>query len=149
MSTESHTLESNARVKTLRDWLILDSQIDDAGEILAAYAKSRFEVPGCVISILDEGGKWRHIESKFDGPIQPLEEKNLFRVIREDRGENACYFMSRAFGNDYFSMSGVLRNDSGAPIGVLTLFDKRMRFLDELECSHFNDVVKLLSKELA
>ena len=147
-----------ARIATLRDLVILDTDPEERFDVLTSYACSQFGVPIALVSLVDTNRQWFKSrcgleagetgrDISFCGHAILADEIMVVRDAREDArfADNPL-----VTGDPYirFYAGCPLKMENGQNIGTFCLIGRKPRSLDPWEMQHLRDLARLAALEI-
>jgi diguanylate cyclase (GGDEF)-like protein len=152
-------MEEQQRIEILRQYRILDTPREHAFERIAALTKLIFEVPGVLISLIDEDRQWFKSAIGFDAAEMPRDQAFCNETIRSDNVlviSNAAQDR-RTAKNPLVTGEPFIRFYAGAPLitperarlGSLCVIDHSPRAFSEREQQILATLASLAMDELS
>ena len=158
MKTPALPKDEAARIATLRDMVILDTDPEEKFDALTAYACSQFDVPTALLSLVDVNRQWF---------------KSRCGLGASEIGRDIGFCGHAILGDDLFVINNAVDDErfadnplvTGAPhirfyagcplkmangrnIGTFCLIDSRPRHLDAWEAQHLRDLAWVTALEI-
>ena len=146
------------RLQALRELLILDTPPEERFDRVAAFAASEFDVPICVISLVDENRQWFKARVGLDVCETPrdisfcghaLEQSDIL-LIEDARLDERFHDNPLVVGEPHirFYAGAPLMLPSGHVAGTLCVIDSRPRQVDALDLAILGSLRDLVVAEL-
>lgn len=147
-----------ARLKALRDLLILDTRPERRFDLVTAYCRSRFRADIALISLVDADRQWFKSACGIDARETPREIsfcghailRDEVMVVRDATQDERFHDNPLVTGPPFirFYAAAPLKLSSGHAIGTLCLICSQPRRLDSEEQEHLQLLAHMLSMEL-
>jgi GAF domain-containing protein len=147
------------RIATLRRLLILDTKPEDLLDGVTAYATKTFDVPICLISLVDSDRQWFKSNSGLPNATETSREVSFcgHAILQDEIFEVTDALVDPAFsdnplvtGEPYvrFYAGHPLKMQNGHNVGTLCLLDRRPRKLSASERIQLAELAKVVASEL-
>ena len=158
MQTPALPVSETARIATLRDLLILDTEPEARFDLITAYAASQFAVPIVLVSLVDVSRQWFKSCVGLETAETPRDisfcghailQAGIFEITdarHDPRFADNPLVTGAPFVRFYAGCPLVMAN--GEAVGTLCLIDRRPRRLDAWEREHLLLLGKMVSAEL-
>lgn len=147
-----------ARVKALRDLLILDTRPEQRFDLVTAYCRSRFRVEIALISLVDTDRQWFKSACGIDARETPRDIsfcghailRDEVMVVRDATQDERFHDNPLVTGPPFirFYAAAPLKLSSGHAVGTLCLICSQPRRLDSEEDEHLRVLARMVSMEL-
>ena len=159
MASPAIPTNEEQRLRTLQNYLILDTPPEYRFDILTEYAAVTFDVPTALISLVDENRQWFKSRCGLDTPETPRDVSFCGHAILDDGILMICNASldPKFSDNPLVTGSPFIRFYAGCPltmpsgdrIGTFCLIDYKPRHpLDEWELDHLRLLAKIASLEI-
>lgn len=158
MQAPTLPIDEAARIATLRDLLILDTEPEEKFDALTAYACSQFDVAIALVSLVDVNRQW--FKSRCGLTLGETGRDISFcghAILGDDLLViNDAAKDERFAGNPLVTGAPQIRFYAGCPlkmangsnIGSFCLIDRRPRTLDAWEAQHLRDLAWVTALEI-
>lgn len=158
MITPSIPVNESARLALLRELLLLDTPPEERLDKIVAFAASEFDVPACLISLVDNDRQWFKARIGIDACETPRDISFCGHALHSAQllmVPDASLDV-RFHDNPLVTGPPHIRFYAGAPlvcrdglvIGTLCLIDTRPRLLDQIEQAILASLRDLVALEL-
>jgi len=158
MKTPPLPPDEESRLRVLEELGILDSEPDDWLDLITAYCCSRFRVPICLVSLVDEDRQWFMSSSGLAAKETPRSVSFCGHAV----ADNKTLVVADASADSRFSDNPLVMNDpnirfyagnpirvKGQPIGTLCIIDQGVRGLSGDDAAELSEIADAVSWYLA
>ena len=158
MTVPPYPANEAARLKALRDLLILDTRPEKRFDLVTAYCRSRFRVDIALVSLVDADRQWFKSACGIDASETPRDIsfcghailRDEVMLVRDAMQDERFHDSPLVTGPPFirFYAAAPLKLSSGHAIGTLCLICSQPRRLDSEEQEHLQLLAHMVSMEL-